>query len=431
MLRETEFSRQDSGNAAVYTNHAESSSQAAQLSLVRSYGSAEEAVRAELLVDIYLAGVRKGCASFPTADSLTRAFYMARTQQPSVHTERWRDMLEFVVKVHVPAGERGVSAMGSAMDIVAEMMAQPLLRDAAHSERILELAREEVIRSLEDRIQHHPSYAYSLFDLRYFPQDSPLSVPGLLDLARNATFEDIIRAYEGVFAASSPVLLLSGDSPEGIASPVLGFAAQSAGQGTLPPLEVLEMGPVGKPVAEEGPSEHTQFLRAYTLAAVPGERERSALRLVNRVFGGGWTGRLMQVVREKHHLVYGIYSGYQEYRNMIRLGTEHDPRLLGRITALTQEIAEEVFSGKFQDEEFRKVQEQAIEEMLTARGPLRSCDQPSFRIDEAHRLHVKRAGVGLAEQYETLTSFDPAEARHIALHYLSPGRSQIFTYGRA
>lgn len=435
LLEQAEFSRHDLDGLVVYHNRAESSRQMARLCFVAQYDTPKEAAEAELLSGFYLRAAERGSEHYPTKDSLTRAFLGARTALPDINLERRRDMLFFAIDLSVPAGEKGKPSLEHSLSLANIMLNSPLVRTPDEGPAIMELAREGSIRIIEDAVQDHSERATRLYSERYFPAIYPLDTGGELDILRKAGLSDIVDAYEGFLSRSVPVALISGDSPvEEIAVPLSGFAAGQAPKGeesVLSQPEVLQMPAAGEPVFEHGPSEQMQFLRCYPLAEVPDSmRDRAALAVVNTILGGGWTGRLMQVIREKHHLVYGISSAYQRFMNSIILKTEHDPALYKKISQLTQGIVNEIASGRFTNNEFEAVQDQMLEQMLvSSQGGLATCDQPSFRIDRASdRFISKVAELSLAEAYRLVASLSPEEGRRACRRYLGPSESQIFTY---
>ena len=437
LLGATEFSREDSNGIAVYANRAGPTLQEARLCFVTNYPSAEEAAREEFLTDFYLAAAKKGTASHPTMDALTRAFVSSRLNPPKLYTQRWREKVAFVLEMSLPAGDAGARSLGQALPLVKDILSTPLVRTPGQGEEILELTRQDSLKTIEDRTNDHGNHARFLFNRRYFPQMEPLDVDAQKALVGGASLADLVAATEGLLAHAFPLLLFSGDaSPEQIAAPFASLAAgysPAGDESALSQMRMLAMPSPGEPVFETGPSEQTQFISAYPLREAPAtDRERFSLALVNAVLGGGWSGRLMQVVREKHHLVYGIYSGFDDKRNLVMVRTEHDPRLYGRILGLVQGLVGEVASGDFTDEEFTRQQEQMLESLLVSHGhELASCDQPSFRIDRAYnRFVIGGTDLPLAERYTILAGLSPEDGRDAARRFLDPALNQVFTYAK-
>lgn len=437
LLEETDFSRHNLDGILTYHNKAESTRQVARLCFTTHYDTPEEAAVEELLFGFYFRAVIKGTPEYPTNGALARAFLSNRMPQPTLHLQRIRDKILFAMDFHVPAGEKGINSLEHGLDVIDTMLTSPLALTADEGPRIIEQVREEYIRGIEDGIQNHRKRAETLFYERYFPAIEPLEEESQLDILSGASLSDIVESYEAFLSHSFPVLLISGDLPvEEIAEPLLRFAEKYAGTGdesVLSPPEILQMPPVSEPHFEYGPSEQMHFIRLYPLAEVPdNSRDRLALAVVNHILGGGWTGHLMRVIREKHHLLYYIDSECQKFMNCINLQTEHDPALYGKISQLTQKIVKGIASGKFTDEEFEMVQDMLLEQTLIRfQGNLTTCDQPSFRIGNAHDMFIaKNTPLSLAETYKLLASLSPEDGRRAAKRYLKPKANQVFTYSK-
>ncbi len=435
MLEDTEFSRHETDSLLTYHNKAEPSTQKAKLCLVSEYDTAEEAAVAELLTDFYLAAINKGSEKYPSSDALTRAYWSTRTNGPSLYTMRSRDRLTFTMDISIPPGDKGEATLEHVFSIVDDTLSSPLLLTEDDGERILEEAREQCINGIEDNIKNHSGRAHTLFKSRFFPEMEPLSMEAELEMIQTASLSKLTSAYEGLLSKSFPVLLFSGDSKlDEIQGQFINFAKEYEGTGeesVLQQPEILRMSTEQMPIAETGPSQQMQFIRAYPLIETPSTAEdKAALKVVNNILGGGWTGYLMQIIREEHHLVYGINSSYNRFTDSFTIRTEHDPSNYEKMSKLTQEIVEHVASGGFTDEEFVKMQEQMLEGMLVGGGRnLVSCDQPGFRIGEAYKQFIiQTVDQAPAERYKILAGLSPEDGRRAAQKYLNPAINQIFTY---
>lgn len=437
LLEQTKFSRHELDGVLSYYNEAQSTRQGAKLYFVSRYATPEAAHQAEILMDIYLRAIEKGTPNYPTKDSLERAFRSARTTIPDLYTNRILNQLMFVVSLSFPSGEIAKRSLEHILSVINEVLTSPRVRTPDEGAEVMEEARGEVINSIKDRAQNHSARASSLFLQRYFPNILPFGDETEEEIVRQASVNELAETFDKQLAESFPVLLFSGDTPfESIADSLIPFVASYAGKGngsvlTMP--QPLVFPEVGAPVFEYGPSDQMQFLRAYPLTSIPEkEDEKAELGVVNYILGGSWTGQLMQIVREKHHLVYSIKSSYGKSKNMIRVSTEHNPAFYSRIEGLTREIVEDIASGNFTDEQFAKAQDELLEGVLISPGrSLITCNQPGFRLDRAYSQFIaKTTKLSPVEEYLLMASLEPCSARQTVQRYLNPNISQIFTYSK-
>lgn len=172
------------------------------------------------------------------------------------------------------------------------------------------LASLELFKQL---YQEHP-YAHP-------SEGTPASIPGI-DAAHVRDFH--ARAY----AAGNVVIALVGDLSRSEAEMIAEQVSAALPQGTAlpPPDEPSRTSATHEHI--DYPSNQTHLLLAQ-LGIPRGHPDYAALYLGNQILGGGGFGtRLMEEVREKRGLTYGVYSGFSPMQTngpfMINLQTRAD-----------------------------------------------------------------------------------------------------------
>ncbi|MBI5397851.1 insulinase family protein [Candidatus Woesearchaeota archaeon] len=430
LLERAEFSQHIVKGARVSYNRAESARHVAYVCFTRRYETSLAAQSTETLLDLYLRALLKGTSRHPSSDALTRAFRGVRVEQSALFTDRNQDLLT----MGLPLKFSSMDAVAQIFDVVDEMLSNPR---AATDGSVFENVRKEHLDSIEDRIGNHDARASTLFFRKFFPQSAALEDEDEKTIVKEATFHSLQRIAKEHLSGSAVTLLYSGHAD--LSDIVEQFLSRVTvyGHGTeaLPAPEVEWLPKVTGPVHECGPSQQMQFIRAYPLEdALRHPEDWAALKLVNQLLGGsGWTSPLMQIIREKHHLVYGIRSLYLPKKNVIFISTSHEPAVYTKIVELMDGIVADIAEGSFSDDAFGKAKAQLLEEHLVSYGHgLSTCDQPDFRVNNAYNQFVRRAvDLSRLESYRILAAVQPSDARHAAQRFLDPMRSQIFTYSKS
>lgn len=165
----------------------------------------------------------------------------------------------------------------------------------------------------EQLYQHHP-YAHP-------SEGTPETIPRI-DTAQ-------LRAFHGkAYASGNAVIALVGDLDRAQAEAVAEQVSQALPQGPALPAPATPGDPTAGQHHIDFPSNQTHLMLAQ-LGIPRGHPDYAALYLGNQILGGGGFGtRLMEEVREKRGLTYGIYSGFSPMQTngpfMINLQTRAD-----------------------------------------------------------------------------------------------------------
>src|SRR3989338_66913 len=393
ILRETEFSMHETGGVRVFHNSADSEGdQKATLCFVKKYETAEEAQRAELLIDFYLRGLEKGTPKYATAAALYRAFTFAGIERPRIYTSRIQNQLVLAIDLSIPQGAFGITSLEQSSGILEELLTEPLIRTSGE---VFAAAQQDEINRVKAKKEMHNERALSLFYHHFFPSVFPFGEEKEMRLISASAKHDLSAAIDAHISGSFPLLFFSGEfSVQEVAKYLLPFFEVYPCRGDRSALVVpppLQLPRPESSVFVQGPSEEMQLLRAYPLARVPSEEERVALEVINYLLGVVWTSKFYKIIRDKHNLVYRIRSEVKSGSNQILITTGHKHTDYARIVKLTGEIFTDIARGNFTDDE---IQQSLSESMVDLEGDIdasrefRGCNQPGFRVTREFQRRI-------------------------------------------
>lgn len=193
-----------------------------------------------------------------------------------------------------------------ALALFAQVVGAPNFPDAA-----LARLKNQILAGLEQQKQNPGKLAsIALFQQLYGahpyarPSDGTLESVPALDRAQLAAFH--ARAY----SAGNAVIALVGDLSRSEAEAIAAQVSASLPKGAALPAPPAPQAPAAARQHIEFPSQQTHLMLAQ-LGIERRDPDYAALYVGNQILGGGGFGsRLMEEVREKRGLTYGIYSGF-------------------------------------------------------------------------------------------------------------------------
>lgn len=426
MLRQMEFTQSNLPNARFYYNHAASSTNIAELCFTAKYNSSYDAQMAETLIDLHLRVSEKGTHDFPSKDRLIRAYKSQQAVPVQMYTERQLNKLTLVVPLKYE----------SEKDLLVQstLLHQMLLSPHGFSQRtIFEKVKDEEIKKIEDRITNHELMASTKFKQCFFPSLSPLSEDKEKEIINNSEPWLLDFALQKHINNSTACVLASGPLPEQEVSSTIQkqFGDFLKSKHSYKKCAPLKMKRIGEPIQKIGPSEQMHFIRAYPLQKkLTNIREQLCLEMANEILGGSWNSPLMQIIREQHHLVYGIGSTFFPALQLLSISTSHNPKDLKKIDKLTEIITTNIIRGNIPKIQFEIEKERMLENYIAqSHHNIQTCDSPLMRIDYAHRRYVEKTQrIPIAQEYNLLSTISLREMKQVLRAHIDPEQSQIFTY---
>ncbi|TLX53406.1 insulinase family protein [Stutzerimonas nosocomialis] len=231
----------------------------------------------------------------------------------------YRDMAVASLRSLSEPGKRG-----AALELFGQVVGHPTFPEDS-----LQRIKNQLMASFELQKQNPGKLAsLELFKQLYgdHPYGSPsegmpASIPGI-------SREQLQVFHARAYAAGNAVIALVGDLSREEAQAIAAQVSGSLPEGEALPPTPAPAAPEPGVHAIEFPSSQTHLLLAQ-LGIERGDPDYAALYLGNQILGGGGFGtRLMEEVREKRGLTYGIYSGFSPMRSngpfMISLQTRAD-----------------------------------------------------------------------------------------------------------
>jgi predicted Zn-dependent peptidase len=197
-----------------------------------------------------------------------------------------------------------------AFDILADLVKNPLLRstDIAKESKVI----QEEIKMVEDTPD---DLVHEIFSKSYWPHHS-LGRPILGTRATVGGFNQrrLRDFFKRHYVPGNMLITAAGNLTHG---QVVDLVEKQFGQVPKGPIMVAGPAPVAHPHARyRRKKELEQTHICLGTPAYPYAHEkRFASYVLNTILGGGMSSRLFQNIREKHGLVYAVFSGLSAYRD--------------------------------------------------------------------------------------------------------------------
>lgn len=241
--------------------------------------------------------------------------------------------------------------------LIAEELTLPLF-----SKDAFEKVKKRTAGSLHQAEDSTRGRAMNAFLHALYPADHPHHVPTFTErllLLKKTTLKDVVAHHKKIAARGSLIVTASGDTDHKLFAKEikLGFSKWPETAAPQLPPEIIK-GKRQKPIVVRMPGKpNMDAVIGSPLSLVKTNAEYIALSAALGILGGreGFNGRLMQIVREKMGLTYGIYaflSGFDEGRAgyWYVWGTFSPKDLVKGLDATKKEILRLVDSGITDDE---------------------------------------------------------------------------------
>lgn len=218
----------------------------------------------------------------------------------------------------------GQEQSDKAIGMLSELLAAP-----SFPAELLKRDKARLIASIKEEETRPESIAAKAFKKGIYPTH-PYGVSASPETVSSISRDDLVSFHKDHYVANRAVITIVGDidlnGAKKIANQISGKLAQGKGElPSMPPVEptVSKMNAISHPATQ-----------AHILVGMPsvkrGDPDFFALTVGNYILGGGgFSSRLMQEVREKRGLTYGVYSSFSP---MIQKG----PFLIGLQTEKKQ-----------------------------------------------------------------------------------------------
>ncbi len=245
------------------------------------------------------------------------------------------------------------------VEVLADLVQNPTFEDNEIEKEKLVVYEE--INDAEDDLEEHIGdlLEYQL----YYPH--PLSYPiiGTKDTVRSFTREKLFEHLNKFYTAENIVISAAGNlNHEDLVELVMKYFKDARVKNGFYKTREAPKGSTSKKYIIEKPSNQAHICMGLLTYGARDER-RDQVLLLNTLLGDGMSSRLFQNVRERHGLVYSIYSFYSMF---------NDSGILGIYFASDEKNVERTLDIIFQ--EFRSIVENGIsnEELKRAKAQIKS-----------------------------------------------------------
>jgi predicted Zn-dependent peptidase len=312
--------------------------------------------------------------------------------------------------LHVFALERNLKPT---LDLAAAALHEPRNR-SDDFERVKALH----VAQIKQR-DHHPDHQASIIAHRELFADvenhrHPLS--GYAHTVAAVTHEDVARRYDRlVEALSSGIFVAAGSVDAGATRQILKETvvtpgAKGASLSPRPPIPLASKEPLRAFIVPREKAPQT-VIRLVTRTCRLGAPESPAIRLANTIFGGSFTSRLNQNLRERHGFTYGASTSFRQ-------AATYGIWTLG--TTVKSEVTERSLIEIFREMERLRTSPFTEEELLKARA--------SERTDRIQEFESTSSMVGAFAPYAA-AGLTPESATREAIALESMDLQSVRTTG--
>ncbi|TAN05639.1 MAG: insulinase family protein [Rhodanobacteraceae bacterium] len=301
------------------------------------------------------------------------------------------------------------------MQLLAANELQPAMPEQAF--KVMQRNQEGAVRGLV----RSPGFLYAQhLNRALYPATDPIQRFATPQSVMHLTLGDVKQYYAQTFRPDMTTIVIIGDVTPAAARTAV-TAAFSHWQASGPKPNTHYPSTLGNTASEfhtpDTSAVQDSVMLAETLPMNENDPNRYALALGNQILGGGFDAHLMQDLRVKHGLVYGVYSSIslQKHRGLFSVSYGSDPDKVAAARALV-----------IQDVKHMQTTPVTAAELHAAKGKMLrklALGQASFGSIAGNFLNLSLAGKPLdadaiaAKKYLAMT---PAEIQDAFIRYVRP-----------
>ncbi|HEX3846863.1 MAG TPA: pitrilysin family protein [Steroidobacteraceae bacterium] len=233
------------------------------------------------------------------------------------------------------------------------------LRTPALQPQEFNKAKQQFIGVLQSSEQNTDARAQEAFGRAIFPAghpNRPHSIGEYETAAKSATLDELKAFYAKYYGPAHFTLVVAGDVDgavvqEGVTK---SFSGWTGGQDYLRPAKPAALAAAVQVTVPLADKPSVSVIIGQPTGLAYRDPDALALRIGTAVLGGGFTGRLMQSVRDKEGLTYGIGASVAEDAitdGSWSISASFAPALLARGVASTREVLDAWWKGGISDTE--------------------------------------------------------------------------------
>jgi zinc protease len=213
------------------------------------------------------------------------------------------------LEIHAKCLKKDLSLV---MGLIAAELRTPALQAAEFAK-----ARQQFVGSLEASLQSTDGRAQEAFGSAVFPAghpNHPHSIAEYMAAAKSATLDELKSFHAKYYGPSHMTLVLVGDvsADEVKAEVAKDFSGWTGGQDYIRPAHAAAAATARDAFVPLRDKPSVSMILGQATGLQYRDPDALALRVGTAVFGRGFTGRLMGIIRDKEGLTYSIGAGVSE-----------------------------------------------------------------------------------------------------------------------
>lgn len=233
-----------------------------------------------------------------------------------------------------------------------EFIYNPLEENGAFSEEYFNLEKQNILNSLERKINNKEAYAFDK-TIEIMCKDEAYSIDklGKVKWIENLDNKDCYERYKKIIKESPLKIYVMGNLDENEFTGIIKDTFKFSGSKNINiRLENKEIKNV-KEVNEVSDTNQGKLCIGFRTSINLLSKEFAALSVFNRLFGGGPESKLFLNLREKENICYTVYSTIEKHKGMIFVLCGIDPKNKSLAKNKILDTLEDIKSGGFTNED--------------------------------------------------------------------------------
>ena len=347
------------------------------------------------------------------------------------------DSLNTLLENNAASMETGIgfSSGGGSMNVLKEDFDQmlpvfiDLLRNPAFPKEKIELAKKQQKTSISRRNDNSQQIGYRVFDKIIYGENSVYGRTTEYETINNISREDLVNFHNNHFVGENMMVGVVGDFDSSEMKKKLknAFGKIEAGQQTNLDFPEVNYQPGSSINFVEKSDVNQSFVLMGHLGGMRDNPDYAQVQVMNSVLSGGFSGRLMQVVRTEMGLAYSVFGQYE--MNAFYPGTFYAGVMTKSSTTAEAIDAIKKQIERLQNEPITKKELQDTKDQIL--------NSAVFRYDSYEQVLNQRMSYeyrGLPgdafEQYiQGVKETTIEDVQRVAKEYLNPDQLQILVVG--
>ena len=331
----------------------------------------------------------------------------------------------------------GFTSAGASMGLLKEDLSELLpvlvdvLQNPAFPDDKIELARTQYKSSISRRNDDQAGIAQREFERLIYGPDSPYGRLTEYETIDNITREDLVELHRSAFTGSNMWVGITGDFEPDAMKRMLQEAFGSIPTGQRVNLLMPEIDYEFRPTVNfiDKPDVNQSYILMGHIGGLRSNPDYAALQVMNEVLSGGFSGRLMQVVRTEMGLAYAVFGSYGS-------GTLYEGQFFTGVMTRSETTSEAIDAilGQIrllQDEPITDAELQATKDQFLNSLVFKYDSRAKVLAERLTNEYVGLPADAFDQLVEQIKAVSVQDVQRVARAYLRPDAMQILVVGNA